>query len=278
MSPKKWIDATAAIGIVVPSIMRTVIKMRKIIEKDFNSYIPWAKNGIANTVYPCSIAEGFQSGDIYVNDDGDVESVLFWHYCGFGYISGKVSEKMMTDIYSEMVSNHNGRRLVLITSDEDVIDFFHDRDVVMDSRAEYSYHQGAATVINTDEFQIERINPENISQINGRIIPSFSWESRDQFLKEGFGYIALDNGRVCAVAFSSSVSTDEIDIGVETHEDYRRKGLAAILASKMCERIVETGKRPVWAHSISNKGSMNTALKCGFVQDKINTVIRKNDN
>ena len=251
--------------------------MRRILESDYNTYILWAKGSMANTVYPCSIAEGFQSGDIYVNDESNVDSVFCWHYCGFGYISGKFSEKMMGDIYSEMVSNHNGRRLVLITSDEDVIDFFRDRDVVMDSRAEYSYHQGAATVINTEEFQTERINPENILKIKGRIIPSFSWESPDQCLKEGVGYIALDNGRVCAVAFSASVSSDEIDIGVETHEDYRRKGLAAILASKMCERIVEIGKRPVWAHSISNKGSMNTALKCGFVQNKINTVIRRND-
>ncbi len=98
----------------------------------------------------------------------------------------------------------------------------------------------------------------------------------------GFGYISgkpsdgfLNQEKVCAVAFSAAVSSDEIDIGVETHEDYRRKGLAVILAGRMCERTLEIKKRPVWAHSISNMGSMNTALKCGFVQDKINTVIRK---
>ena len=55
-------------------------------------------------------------------------------------------------------------------------------------------------------------------------------------------------------------------------------GIAAILASRMCEKIVEIGKRPAWAHAISNKGSMNTALKCGFVQDRINTVIRREND
>ena len=44
---------------------------------------------------------------------------------------------------------------------------------------------------------------------------------------------------------------------------------------RLCGSRAETGKTPAWAHSISNKGSMNTALKCGFVQDRINTVIRK---
>lgn len=124
-------------------------------------------------------------------------------------------------------------------------------------------------------FHIEEINPANISRIQGRIIPSFSWDSPECFLKDGFGYIALDQERVCAVAFSAAVSSDQIDIGVETHENYRRKGLAAILTNCMCDTIVKTGKTPAWAHSISNKGSMNTALKCGFVQDRINTVIRK---
>ena len=66
-----------------------------------------------------------------------------------------------------------------------------------------------------------------------------------------------------------------MDIGVETYENYRRKGLAGLLAGRMCEHIISIGKRPVWAHSVSNKGSMNTALKCGFVQDRINTLIKK---
>ncbi len=87
----------------------------------------------------------------------------------------------------------------------------------------------------------------------------------------------ISNSRNSAVAFSAAVSSDEVDIGVETHGDYRRKGLAGLLTDRMCEQIISIGKRPVWAHSISNKGSMNTAMKCGFVQDRINTVIKKKD-
>lgn len=254
--------------------------MRKVSEKEFRKFIMWARDNTANSVYPCSIAEGIQSGDIYVNDDTDIETVFFWHYCGFGYISGKPSDEFLNDIHFRMISNHIGRRLVLITSDDKVKDFFRDKEVHLDSRLEYSYspHHRYISEIDINGFRIEQIDEENLSRIEGRIIPSFSWESPDQFLKEGIGYIALDQEKVCAVAFSAAVSSDEIDIGVETHEDYRMKGLAAILAGRMCERILEIGKRPVWAHAISNTGSMNTALKCGFVQDKINTVIRKRNS
>ena len=91
--------------------------MRKVSEKDYRKFITWAKNNTADNVYPCSIAEGIQSGDIYVNDDADVETVFFWHYCGFGYISGKPSDEFLNDIYFRMISDDIGRRLVLITSD-----------------------------------------------------------------------------------------------------------------------------------------------------------------
>lgn len=183
--------------------------MRKVSEKDFWKYIRWAKDNTANNVYPCSIAEGIQSGDIYVNDDADVETVFFWHYCGFGYISGKPSDELLNDIYLKMISDHNERRLVLITSDDEVTDFFRDKEVLMDSRLEYSYlfHK---CVSETDM---------NLPKVEGKIVPSFSWASSEQFLKEGFGYIALDHEKVCAVSFSAAVSSDEIDIGVETQED-----------------------------------------------------------
>ena len=50
--------------------------MEKISKNNYRNYISWAKENIANMVYPCSIAEGFQSGDIYVNDGANVEYMM----------------------------------------------------------------------------------------------------------------------------------------------------------------------------------------------------------
>jgi hypothetical protein len=129
--------------------------MRKVSENDYHKFIMWAKNNTANNVYPCSIAEGVQSGDIYVNDDADVETVFFWHYCGFGYISGKPSDGFLNEIYSGMRSDHNRKRLVLITSDAGITDFFRDKEVLFDSRLEYSYlphrYMGASPLANASE-------------------------------------------------------------------------------------------------------------------------------
>ena len=230
----------------------------------------------SNRVYPLSIAEGFQSGDIYVNDGDHIESVFFWHYCGFGYLSGEASDAFLRDVYEEMASEKKSRRLVLISNDEKVIRFFRQKNARLDSRIEYAY-QGKIqepAAFKKEKFSVEEIDGDSISRIEGRIIPAFSWESAEQFLKNGFGYIAVQGETVCAVAFSAAVSSEEIDIGVETREEYRRNGLACALAGKMCERIAAIGKKPVWAHAASNIGSMNTALGCGFIKVKRNTFIQ----
>jgi hypothetical protein len=41
----------------------------------------------------------------------------------------------------------------------------------------------------------------------------------------------------------------------------------------MCAEFISQGKKPVWAHAETNTASMHTALRCGFVQSRINSMI-----
>lgn len=267
--------------------------MERIPKADYKNYISWADRNTSNRVYPLSIAEGIQSGEIFVDDLADTHAVFFWHYCGFGYITGEdPSEAFLEEIYERMVSGGSGmasesgsrltgsgRRLVLITDNEVVIRYFRGKDLEPGLRAEYRCFGTKEAAVVSDRFRIERIDRDNIAGIRGRIVPSFSWESDEQFLEKGFGFVAVERDdaseTVCAVAFSAAVSSDEVDIGVATREAYRGNGLAAALSARMCEEIIAIGKKPVWAHAMSNAGSMRTAMRCGFVEDRINTVFKK---
>ena len=238
--------------------------MRKVGLQQYAEYISSARAVTTDNVYPLSIALGLQTGDIYESDDG--QAVLFWHYCGFAYISGDPSDASLDGVYDLMETGT--RRLILITNDDRVITYMNDHGVKIDHRIEYSYEGSAPVTINTDRFRIVPVDEHNITKIEGRIIPSFSWESDEQFLKNGFGFVAMEYDNICAVAFSSAVSDEEVDIGVETYEEYRRNGLAAALAHKMCEEITAGGRRPVWSHAEANTGSGSTALKCGFKKER----------
>ena len=49
-------------------------------------------------MYPLSIAENRQYGDIFVDNVIDPHSVLFWHYCGFAYLTGEASDTVLKEI------------------------------------------------------------------------------------------------------------------------------------------------------------------------------------
>lgn len=243
--------------------------MKKIGTKDYKEYITWASKNTSNRIYPMSIAEGFQTGDIYVNDGDEVLAVFFWHYCGFGFISGTPSKSFLDEI-SRLKGD---RRLVIITNDESVYSYYQGRSYDIGERIEFEWRGDNDPLSVKEGFSIEPITSANISKIKGRIVPSFSWESPEQFLSNGFGYVAVKDGYICAVAFSA-VSSEEVDIGLETYEGYRNNGLAASLASKMCVHTISIGKRPVWSCASTNEGSIRTALKTGFVMIRENKMIK----
>ena len=96
------------------------------------------------------------------------------------------------------------------------------------------------------------------------IIPSFSWSNQEEFIKNGFGYCLVDEGRMLACAFASGVSKEYVDIGVETAEECRGKGYGRIVAAEMVKEILRRGKTPVWGCDIRNESSMRLACSVGF--------------
>lgn len=72
-------------------------------------YIKYIDTNYCGAVYPLSIAEGFQQGNIYA----DSLSVLFWHYSGFAFLYGEYGEDIL-DFVSDLLVNAD-RRFILFT-------------------------------------------------------------------------------------------------------------------------------------------------------------------
>ena len=84
--------------------------------------------------------------------------------------------------------------------------------------------------------------------------------------KQGKGYCIMHGEEIAAWAFSAAVSSEEIDIGIETVESHRQKGLAVIIAAKMVEYTISQGKNPVWACYYKNMASQRIAEKLGYIK------------
>ncbi len=241
--------------------------------EEYGGYIKYIDTNYCGAVYPLSIAEGFQQGDVYA----DSRSALFWHYSGFAFLYGEYGEDVL-DFVSDLLVNAD-RRFILFTDDQSTEEYFRkNKNVTIEKRLFFEYGKDIPPAIPElpDGFQICEINAELLKKLNGNITPYFSWDSAKSFLEKGKGYCIVKGNTAAAWAFSAAVSTKEIDIGIETNSEYRRLGLAEIAAKKMIEYCFEQNKRPVWACHQGNEASRKLAEKLGFVQTAECFTVKKN--
>lgn len=219
-------------------------------------------------VYPLSLAEGFQHGDIYC-DESDRAS-LFWHYCGFAFVSGEYDEAFLEAVYAFMKKRfeENERRIVLFADNERVDNFFRTKkNTVIEQRCFFEYQSKVCDMPKLPEgVRICEIDEQLMSRIKGRIVPGFSWSSSEEFLANGKGFCAVCGDEVAAWAFSAAVSSTQIDIGIETSEQFRKKGLAFLCAKAMICYALAEKKQAVWACHYQNHASERLALKLGFTK------------
>lgn len=249
--------------------------MQKVSKEYYSNFIQLASANLCNTVYPMSIAEGFQEGDIYTDDVVNPTYALFWHVSGFAYLTGMPGAADMDDIYALMKNEgeKNLRRFVLELKDKEAQAYFEGKEDVEKHpryrfRLTVSEDKGLECEASEDKirpgYELKEVDAKLLSQISGRIVPSLFWSSAEEFLEKGKGYCLVCDGEVAAVAFSAAVSSRQVDIGIETKDAHRRKGLAAIAAKQMVSYVKSIGKEPVWDCDAVNTGSRATAEKVGF--------------
>lgn len=254
--------------------------MIKVDAENYSDFIDFARNCSCGNVYPLSIALNNQSGDIYAPSK-EYKTVLFWHYCGFAHISGEYNEDFLALVYDMIIDkdNKNDRRFILFSDNEQIKRFFECKNnIEIEKRYFYEHKERDVADILPEGCELKVIDSKHISEIKGRITPCFSWENGEEFLQKGKGYCIVTDGEVSAWAFSSAISDEETDIGVETAEKYQHRGYARIVSKTMVKYILSQNKTPVWACHYKNAASAKLAEKIGFHKTDECYVIKKKEN
>jgi hypothetical protein len=87
--------------------------------------------------------------------------------------------------------------------------------------------------------------------------------SPGEFVRGGFGYCALIDGKVASGATSALVSSSGVEIQITTATEFRGRGLAAAVSAAMILHCLEAGLEPHW--STSNPVSFRLAERLGYV-------------
>ena len=118
---------------------------------------------------------------------------------------------------------------------------------------------GRMNIRNTDD----PLNQYALDEMNG------CWGGIDAFLERGLGFGTLCGERPVCWCIADCASGKLVEIGISTHPEFRRRGLAAITTAAMVEYCLAHGFTTIgWHCNSSNTGSWKTAEKVGFVQDR----------
>ena len=91
----------------------------------------------------------------------------------------------------------------------------------------------------------------------------YNFASLEDFIERGAGFGIEQDGRFVSGCASFAISSRSLEFEIQTHEDFRRRGLACATAAAMIEHCIVSGLEPSWdAH---NDMSAALATKLGFV-------------
>ena len=117
----------------------------------------------------------------------------------------------------------------------------------------------------SDGFVVEMIDQELYKQTM-----KLSWAkdwcgnyaSYEDYEKNGLGVAILENGKVVAGASSYACYQGGIEIEIDTHKNYRQKGLATVAGAMLILECLKRKLYPNW--DAQNKISLMTAKKLGY--------------
>ncbi len=89
------------------------------------------------------------------------------------------------------------------------------------------------------------------------------FESPADFVQRGIGYYVERNGKILGAAYSSLVCSRGIEVSIFVSEDYRRQGMATMLAACLASWCLKNNMDAHW--DAANPESCKLAQKLGYI-------------
>jgi len=109
-----------------------------------------------------------------------------------------------------------------------------------------------------------RTTPEIFDTMQGGVIPGRFWDNVTDFSKQAVAYSVLVGDKIASTAFSAFIINDQLEIGIETTEEFRGKGYAVSACLSLIDYCLEHDYEPVWGCKLENTASYLLAQKLGF--------------
>lgn len=113
-------------------------------------------------------------------------------------------------------------------------------------------------------FELVRVQPDQVAafaELEVDLVHNFA--SHAEFSERGVGFGVLREGRFVAGCSAFAIGGGALEIEIDTHPDFRRRGLARVVGAAMVLWCLDHGLEPCW--DAANSVSAALARQLGFV-------------
>ncbi len=257
---------------------------------DYKLAISKLREVTINNLFARSVVEQHVNGKIYVDAIAIPKAFYVIHPYGMSLLYGDVSDDFLQSELTDYLLGRNGLRktgewLQIFPSElENRIDTILGKKLSIFDGNKYRDNSGDVVVkhkrinfkfnlqkfqqfrrkIDLNEYSFCEVDIDLYNETNGSVVPNKFWNNASEFLTRGVGFALMAKDQAAAIAFSSFMHDEMLELGMETKLEYRRRGFASIISAKLIEYCLERGLEPVWACRQGNLGSYNLAIKLGF--------------
>ncbi len=125
------------------------------------------------------------------------------------------------------------------------------------------------------DYEIRVLYPDGFQQYYSKEWENALCEKRRHLDKLAVG--AFDDGKLIGLAGCSADCETMYQIGVDVLPEYRRKGVASAITSRLAVEVLNMGKVPFYCAAWSNIKSVRNAIKSGFRPAWVELTARDSD-
>lgn len=129
---------------------------------------------------------------------------------------------------------------------------------------EFLDYSSQSTLYLPENRQLRPMDAELFAHAAWRDLMLMAFGTVENFLRNGIGVCVMAGEEICSEAYAVFLGAGKFEIGIVTHEKYRRQGNAYIACQHLIQLLEERGFPPHWSYFEGNDASAATARKLGF--------------
>lgn len=258
-------------------------------KEQFSKLVEPLKTITTNNLFARAVAERVVDGKVFVDDAENPKSFYLLHPYGMSLLFGDPNNEKFNREFKKYALNENRNReliewMQVFPADWDAVlqDLLSDNlvtpstqntsanSIELNVRVNFKFNKEIflsnkqADQDTDSSIKIIRTDKEAFEKMTGAVVPLNFWNTAEDFINKGVAFSLYYNGKLASTAFSAYAHDDKLELGIETYEEFKGKGLAYKVCSALIEYCLENELEPVWACKKDNVGSYRLAQKLGF--------------